>query len=89
MQGRMNMIFEVEDLAVASPATVSRCGMVYMQASLLGWRPVVLSWLQTLPAELVRESLRDHVLNLFDWLVPPLLRLVTKDCHCPVHMQVG
>lgn len=34
----MRMLFEVIDLLAVSPATVSRCGMVYVPLDHLGWR---------------------------------------------------
>ena len=56
----MKMLFEVMDLAVASPATVSRIGVVFMTPSDLGWMPYVISWTQTFPEnvpELVKTKL--------------------------------
>ncbi len=65
-----NMIFEVQDLAVASPATVSRCGMVYVEPQQLGWRPLRDSWMAALPQGLDAEA-RAHLMTLFEWLVDP------------------
>ena len=42
---QVSLLFEVEDLAVASPATVSRCGMVFSDYKDLGWQPYVDCWL--------------------------------------------
>jgi hypothetical protein len=42
----VSILFEVEDLSQASPATVSRAGMIYLNVEDLGWWPYVQSWLQ-------------------------------------------
>lgn len=57
MPDQVSLLFEVQDLAAASPATVSRAGMVYNDYKNLGWRPHVDSWLLKYDArpEFVRE----------------------------------
>uniref|UniRef100_A0A8C9MJV2 Dynein axonemal heavy chain 12 n=1 Tax=Serinus canaria TaxID=9135 RepID=A0A8C9MJV2_SERCA len=80
MSPQMTLIFETMDLSQASPATVSRCGMIYLEPSQLGWRPIVSSWLNKLPEPLNSEEHQDLLQGLFDWLVPPALRVRQKQC---------
>ena len=40
------MVFEVENLNNASPATVSRCGIIFVSATDLGWRPLIETWVR-------------------------------------------
>ncbi|XP_034447227.1 dynein heavy chain 12, axonemal [Hippoglossus hippoglossus] len=80
MSNQMNLIFEAMDLSQASPATVSRCGMIYLEPSQLGWEPLVISWMNSLPDPLQRPDNRSLLLELFHWLLPPALRTLRKNC---------
>ncbi|XP_071816044.1 dynein axonemal heavy chain 12-like isoform X3 [Apostichopus japonicus] len=77
MSPPMSLIFEAMDLSQASPATVSRCGMIYLEPSNLGWRPVLKSWINDLPEMLKAESALINA--LFDWLLEPCLVYLRKN----------
>lgn len=61
MGRNMNIIFEPKDLLVASPATVSRCGMIYCESAMLSYDPYYFTWTQRL-----KQYLKDFDLNAID-----------------------
>ncbi|KAG9480610.1 hypothetical protein GDO78_012200 [Eleutherodactylus coqui] len=76
---QIHMVFEVQDLKVASPATVSRCGMVYIDAEELKWMPYVQTWLAGLPPQLTDE-MKQYILDLFERYVENGLKFATRKC---------
>lgn len=49
----MRLVFEISSLVNATPATVSRAGIIYVDEGHIGWYPAVESWLQQ------RESIAE------------------------------
>uniref|UniRef100_A0A0X3NP81 Dynein heavy chain 7, axonemal n=1 Tax=Schistocephalus solidus TaxID=70667 RepID=A0A0X3NP81_SCHSO len=72
-----NLMFEPMDLEAASPATVSRCGMIYMEPESLGWRPLVRSWMSKLPAG-IHDAQKQVLDDMFERFVDAGLAMVRK-----------
>ncbi|XP_071429942.1 dynein axonemal heavy chain 17 isoform X2 [Pithys albifrons albifrons] len=65
----MRLIFEISHLRTATPATVSRAGILYINPTDLGWNPIVTSWLETRTV----KSEKAILMSLFDKYLPPCL----------------
>ena len=61
MMPSMRLIFEAENLNNASPATVSRAGVVYMSSTTLGWRPIAESYVRSNEFPGIRSWLSELV----------------------------
>ncbi|XP_074253757.1 dynein axonemal heavy chain 6 isoform X5 [Saimiri boliviensis] len=76
---QIHMLFEVQDLRVASPATVSRCGMVFVDPEELKWMPYVKTWMTGI-SEKLNEETQEYILNLFQRYVDEGLHFINKKC---------
>ncbi|XP_016158228.1 PREDICTED: dynein heavy chain 17, axonemal isoform X1 [Ficedula albicollis] len=65
----MRLIFEISHLRTATPATVSRAGILYINPTDLGWNPIVTSWIETRTV----KSEKAALMILFDKYLPPCL----------------
>uniref|UniRef100_UPI00358EC9AE cytoplasmic dynein 2 heavy chain 1-like n=1 Tax=Myxine glutinosa TaxID=7769 RepID=UPI00358EC9AE len=68
----VNFIFETHDLGAASPATVSRMGMVFMSDEDLDAKALVSSWIHRQPDDLqpiLSSMLNDHFYRAVDFLL--------------------
>ena len=73
----MHMCFEVQDLAVASPATVSRCGMVYVDPQDMHWQPYFHRWLGNLGR--LDDECKEYLEGLFTTYITDILYNVRKN----------
>uniref|UniRef100_A0A8D1IYR5 Dynein axonemal heavy chain 11 n=1 Tax=Sus scrofa TaxID=9823 RepID=A0A8D1IYR5_PIG len=65
----MRLLFEIHHLRTATPATVSRAGILYVNPQDLGWNPYVASWIDRRR----HQSEKANLTILFDKYVPACL----------------
>ncbi|XP_062830068.1 dynein axonemal heavy chain 9 isoform X4 [Anolis carolinensis] len=65
----MRLLFEISHLRTATPATVSRAGILYINPADLGWNPPVSSWIDGREI----QSERANMTILFDKYLPVCL----------------
>jgi dynein heavy chain, axonemal len=71
------LLFEVGDLQYASPATISRCGMVYVDPKNLGYEPYYEKWAKN-KGRHHSEAMAEALMDLFKKYVPYCIGLILE-----------
>ncbi len=82
----ITLLFEVEELKHASPAIVSRCGMIYMESHTLGWDVLVLSYCKGLPAVFTPKRIKtieEYMISV----LKPSVAFATKYFKFPIDVK--
>ena len=79
LTAQMSLLFEVHNLISASPATVSRCGMIYLEASeSLSWRSLLMTWINDMPVMFDTDCHKEFIGSLFEYFLPEIVECTIK-----------
>lgn len=79
----MTIMFEVEDLTQASPATISRCGMVLLEPHELGHNVLITSYITDI-ISFIDEKLARKLEALFQYIGDLSVEFIYRKCKFPV-----
>jgi dynein heavy chain len=74
LSAAMRMVFEINSLKNATPATVSRAGILFINESDIGWRPFMETWVQ----QRTNQTEKNYLPGLFDKYVDTLVEMTRK-----------
>jgi len=79
LKTHMRMLFEIRDLTYATPATVSRAGILYIStADGSQWNSLVCSWVAARPDHWTADQ-KDTLSQLFQYYFPKSLRFIERE----------
>ena len=70
----MRMVFEIESLRNATPATVSRAGILFINETDIGWAPFATSWTERRDSDTEKSCLP----GFFDKYIPQLIAMLKE-----------
>lgn len=64
----MRLVFEAENLRHATPATVSRAGIIFINVDDIGWWPLVTSWITRWEVASMQQNLNSMFLKYLHYI---------------------
>ena len=79
MSELMSVLLEFTNLNETSPATVWKCGILYMNSKRTGWRDIYISYKSVIRSKLLADQ-SDAIFLIIEWLTEPTLNFVSSNC---------
>ena len=81
LKPHMRMLFEIRDLRFATPATVSRAGIIYISTSDGSlWHSIIASWVQSQPEEVYSDQSKAATLRALYFFVAKAASVISSSC---------